>query len=174
MMKSDLLMYLLKNAEAQRIDDGVEMFSANYLFASIMQVLLDKVENKIPNDNNNKKCLQELECLQLLLNEYHLDYEKIITDIHKAVNAKRYDPAVDGFRFGKMYYDAEAKAKQIGKETIDTTVFVSMILEEPTAIICKCLDSNADLVEDEGLDLDDFVPSMQGRQMLLNDLKSFK
>ncbi len=171
MNKSNLLMYLLKSAEAKRKFDGVEMLSANYLFAAALQALLDKEEGKLPYAINNADDISELVSIQALLDEYKLNYKNAIDDIYTAVTAKGYDAEFDGFRFGVMYYYGEAAAAYMEKPQIDAEVFVTLILEDQTAIIKKCLNPEAVQEEEEGLALDEVVASVRGRQMLLDELQ---
>ncbi len=169
--KSALLDYLMASADKLKIADGKKVLSANYFFASLLQVMMDKSSNKLPDAINDEASLKELDEIGSLVEKYHLDFEKALDGILKAVHEDGYSSTMDEFVFGKMNYSAEAKTKQMNKEVIDAYVFVSMILDEPTAAIKQHIISSEQEPEkkEQGPKLDDLMASFWGQQVPSND-----
>ncbi len=164
--KSILLDYLMECAEKLKLADGKKMLSANYFFASVLQTILDKADNKLPDVINNEESIKELEEIQSLVRKYNLDFKKTLDEILESVRADGYSSSIDEFVFGKFNYSAEAKAKQMNKEVIDAPLFVSMILDEPTAAIKKYINvAEQEVKDDSGLDLSDLMASIREQQM---------
>ncbi len=163
--KSVLLGYIIECAEKLKLEDGKKMLSSNYFFASVLQIIWDKAESRLPDVISSEETIKEIEEIQSLVEEYHLDFQKTIDGILSAVRADGYVSSMDEFFFGKFNYSAEAKAKQMKKDVIDAAVFVTMILEEPTDIIKRYINKNDQASKnDDGDVFADFMKKIQEQQ----------
>ena len=135
--KSFLLEYLISYAESLKNKDGKKALSANYFVVSVLKTIDAVVNNQIPAEIDREDAKKELSLVCDFLKKYNLKNEEVATAICRAMEESGYESSMDEFVFGKMHYNAEAKAKKSGSEVIDTTIYLELIVAEPTDAIKK-------------------------------------
>ncbi len=131
---SALLDYLVACADQLKEADGKRSLSVDYFLASVLQTMLDRAAGRLPEPINNEGSLRELEEVASLLGG-DLDLEESVKGLLSSIRAEGYSSLGAELAFGKLNYMAEEKARAMNKEVVDASVFVTMILAEPTAAI---------------------------------------
>ncbi len=137
MKKSALLEYVLYCADKLMNFIGREAMTSDYFLLSVLQVISDRNNKRLPDKINTAETHQELLEVDLLLVQYNFDIEEAVRGIAVSVRSDEYHPSVDELVFGKFNYNAEKKAVQMDKKEIDVSVYVNMILYEPSKLIKK-------------------------------------
>ena len=116
---------------------------------SVLKTINDIDNNQIPDELNSDEAKKELETIRGILQEYGISNNETITAISNAIGSPDYKSTMDEFLFGKIHYNAEAKAKKDGRDMVDTTVYLELIFAEPTEAINKCIINREKPNEDE-------------------------
>ncbi len=169
MKKSVLLNYLLARAEELRTADGKKMLSANYFFASLLQILEQKANDQLPDEINIDEVIKELDEISTLLTDYDLDYKATHEKIIQLIHAVEYNSSADELVFGKLNLSVEPKSRRLGRAEIDAYVYVSMILEDPTeaikaSIVSAKKSEAASAAKPSGTSLDDLLKKFMEHQ----------
>ena len=136
--KSCLLEYLMACAETLKTNDGKRALSANYFIISVLKTLDEIDANQFPSEiEDSEEAKKELAAVSALLEKYNISRKEAIEAIIGAIGAEDYQSSTDEFMFGKMHYNAEAIAKKKGQDIIDTTIYLELIIAEPTNAITK-------------------------------------
>ncbi len=138
--KSVLLEYLMTRTKEKSTADQKKA-SANYFFVSLLELLSKKKEGDLPAELAADDAANELDEIVSLLEKYKLDTTSAVSRIAAAVGSGEYRSSIDEFLFAKIAYNAEAKAKQMGRDTVDAYVYVKIILDEPTDILRPLLNA---------------------------------
>lgn len=133
--KSDTLQHLLRLAEELSRADGKKAVSSDYFMAALLRLLSMKEERTLPAEYNNAEALAELTLAEKPLSVYDVDKEKTADAILAAVTREGYNSSMDEFVFAKYAFAAAATAKKKGLSEITSSVYVDMILKEPTPSI---------------------------------------
>ncbi len=150
--KSVLLNYLTELSKKMMEADKRKALSANYLFIALLQIIIFKESDSLPEEINNEDSIKELDAVCVLLSKYNLDCEADLKELLLAIHADSYSPTMDEFVFSKINYSVQAKAKQMGKTVIDMPVLVGMILEEPSDAISRFVMKEVDSADTEADD----------------------
>ena len=135
--KSCLLEYLIACAETLRKNDGKKALSANYFIISVLKTISEIDSNKIPSEIDSEESKKELAAVCELLKKYNINKSKVIEAISGDVISAGYSSFMDELMFGKIPQNAEQQAKKNGRDTIDTVLYLELIIAEPTVSINK-------------------------------------
>ncbi|MBE6609628.1 MAG: AAA family ATPase [Ruminococcaceae bacterium] len=135
--KSCLLEYLFTYAEELKNKDGKKALSANYFLVSLLMTLEAIDKASIPDEINNEEAQNELQAVRDLLKKYNINVSEIARAIIEDINAPSYKSSMDEFMFSRLRYNAETKAKNKGKDSIDTPLYLELVISEPTSAIKK-------------------------------------
>lgn len=166
--RSKLLEYLLTYADALKKIDGRKALSANYFLLAVLKTVDNIEHDNIPEAINDEDAQAELTAVRSLLEEHAFDKEKAIAAIGREVASTSYRPLVDEIMFSKMHRVAEAKVTSTGGDQLDTTVFLDLIMKEPTEAINKYVLSTSLIDEDEEAAKDEAASQAK----LLKDIQS--
>ncbi len=156
--KSDTLQRVLKLVDEYRRADNKKAISSDYFMAVFLRLLSMKREDTLPLEFKNEEAIAELSAAEELFDLCGRDEEKIADAILSAVKAEGYNSSMDEFVFAKYAYGAEGTAKKHGLDLITVSVYIELILKEPTASIKKYLLSVGEEKaegEDDGLTASD-------------------
>ena len=142
--KSDTLQRVLKLVDEYRRADNKKAISSDYFMAVFLRLLSMKREDTLPLEFKNEEAIAELSAAEELFDLCGRDEEKIADAILSAVKAEGYNSSMDEFVFAKYAYGAEGTAKKHGLDLITVSVYIELILKEPTASIKKYLLSVGD------------------------------
>lgn len=170
--RSCLLEYLITYAEALKNNDGKKALSANYFVISVLKTIEAIDNNQIPNEIDNDGVKLELDAVCDLLKKYNFNSSLAVKSIAEVVYSSEYQSFMDELMFGKILKSAEAKAIKSGKDIVDTTTFLNLIFDEPTAAIKKYIlecpqrvdrdtDAKIDGIKDSTIDANEEVQTLE-------------
>ncbi len=139
MENSTLLAYLMKRAEQIKEEDGKRSLSSNYFMAALLQTLAEHEKKETPEELRSESAVKELNELQKVFEQYHIDFTAAQKGIMDAIHAEGYNSYLDEFMFNKICYAATNQAKESQSTEIDTCLLARMILAEPSAAIKHCI-----------------------------------
>ena len=136
--KSCLLEYLIAYADMLKKNDGKKALSANYFVISVLKTIDAIDNNQIPSEIDSEEAKKELAAVCDLLKKYDINKSETIEAISNDITSPEYNSFMDELAFGKIHsMSAEQEAQKKGQDTIDTLVYLELIIAEPTASINK-------------------------------------
>ncbi len=135
--KSYLLEWLIGHAETAKKNDGKRAMNANYFMASLLQALLAYTADQLPRELRRDEVKAELEAVKAVLSPYVFDRKQAVERLNDAIRAENPNASKEEFLYGKIGYSSETRAKKAGKEIVDSALYLTLILEEPTDAIKK-------------------------------------
>lgn len=131
--------YIMKCADEMKQKDGKKSLSANYFFLSLLTVAKANENNELPEELRSREVAQELTWVAAFLKSHGINCDSAIDNITSLIHDDAYNSTMDEFIFGKINYTAEKHAQTIGKDALDVSTIVIMIMAEPTEAIRKSL-----------------------------------
>ncbi len=132
MEQTSLLKLLIRSAEVMVERDEKKVVSVNYFFMAVLAAIMQRKAGELPEGFRQPEMLDELSRVEEMLAKYDIDEKKAVRDIKNAMQSEGYFSSMDQFTYEKFQYNQETVAKKRGLSVIDATVYVEMILTEPT------------------------------------------
>ncbi|MBQ5793306.1 MAG: AAA family ATPase [Clostridia bacterium] len=138
--RTSLLEYFFSYAENLRQKDGRKALSANYLLLAVLKTMDGQNQDQIPRDLDTEETGKEWDAIVDWLNRNGIKRDAIAF-LSKEVASSQYHPLVDELMFGKLQMAIMEKVESHEIEEADTTLYLEMIMDEPTEIIQNYLDT---------------------------------
>lgn len=136
--KSVLLEYLIKESGKLKEKINKKSISSNIFMISVLQVLDSFDAQLLPDELKSPDVKDEIQNISHMIHDdYPIVYKEAIEQIYEFICSESYKPRYDELLFGKLAFSAPTKAKNKGLECIDASVYVELMLAEPTEAIKK-------------------------------------
>lgn len=138
--KSYLLEYIIAYADKLKNNDGKKSLSANYFMLSVLKVVEDMLSENIPAELDSIDAKKEITAVYVFLKKYDIGgarIKSIVNSITEDIANPSYQSTMDEVMYGKLNFNADAKAQRDGREVVDTIAYLELIVADPTESIRK-------------------------------------
>lgn len=137
--KSLLLEHILNCTNQLKCEYGKKAATANLFMIALLRAIDAFASSTLPEEIQGVQTFAELISARDRLSKYSVDTVSTVNEIESFIKAEDYKSAIDEFLFGKLHYNAEARAKANGTDYIDVGIYLDLILAEPTSAIRRCI-----------------------------------
>ena len=154
-------------------NDGKKALSANYFVISLLKTIDAVNQNRIPAEIDSEEARRELAEVAELLKKYNFDKDYAIESIGKFINSPEYDAYIDELVFSKLHFAAATRANKKGDDIISATLYLEMILEEPTEAIKRFILNQEKYLTNTNTSADTSANKGAAEGTLAGDLSAF-